>query len=322
MKFNSLIVSFLLSLVSVVVFGQAKKPTIMVIPSDNWCIANGFYSEVNMDGVSMKAMDYQRAFQENSEIRVIISKMGDIMAARDFPIKSTEQTLKDMVTDEAYISLIQSKESGSPVQETEIDILNRKAKPDIILDLDYKINRIGPKKQISFNLTAIDAYSKNIISGNTGVGSECTAPLTTLLEEAVLSYMDNFTMGLQNFFDDMFENGRNITVELKLFESAGFDFETEYEYNGQTAELADIIYVWFEDNTVQGRFDERSRSATSVIYNDVRMPLMGKSLSGKERAMSASNYMNGLVNFLKQYDIPAKKIIRGQGQVILVLGEK
>lgn len=38
--------------------------------------------------------------------------------------------------------------------------------------------------------------------------------------------------------------------------------------------------------------------------------------------MSTSNYMNGLVNFLKQYDIPAKKIIRGQGQVILVLGEK
>ena len=140
MKFDSLIIGFLFSLVSLSAFGQAKKPTIMVIPSDNWCIANGFYSEINMDGVTTKAMDYQRAFQENSEIRVIISKMGDIMAARDFPIKSTEQTLKDMVTDEAYISLIQSKESGSPVQETEIDILNRKARPDIILDLkEYHI---------------------------------------------------------------------------------------------------------------------------------------------------------------------------------------
>lgn len=75
MKFDSLIIGFLFSLVSLSAFGQAKKPTIMVIPSDNWCIANGFYSEVNMDGMTTKAMDYQRAFQENSEIRVIISKM-------------------------------------------------------------------------------------------------------------------------------------------------------------------------------------------------------------------------------------------------------
>lgn len=322
MKVYSLIFSIILSLFCIDLFGQAKKPTIMVIPSDAWCIRNGFYSEVDQDGVKVKAMDYQRAFQENSEIRVVIAKMGDIMSSRGFPIKSTEQFLKDIVTDEAYLSLIQSKETGSSVQETEIDILNRKARPDIILDLDYTINRVGPKKQISFNLTAIDAYSRNIISGNTGVGSEASAPVTTLLEEAVLSYMDNFTNGLQIFFDDMFANGRNISVELKLFEGVDFDFEKEYEYNGQVAELADIIYVWFEDNTVRGKFDERSRSATSLIYNDVRMPLMGKSLSGKEREMSASQYANGLVNFIKGYNIPCKKIVRGQGQVILVLGEK
>lgn len=322
MKVYSLILSLILSMFSLNMFSQAKKPTLMVVPSDKWCIDNGFYTEVNQDGTKVKAMDYQRAFQENSDIRVLISKMGEIMASRGFPIKSTEQILKDMVTDAAYVSLIQSKETGSPVQETEIDILNRKAKPDIILDLDYDINRIGPKKQISFNMTAIDAYSKDIISGNTGVGSEASASITTLLEEAVLSYMDNFTNGLQNYFDDMFANGRKISVDMRLFDGVAFDYETEFEYNGQIAELADIIYVWFEDNTVEGRFDERSRSATSLIYNDVRMPLMGKSLSGKERAMSASNFVNGLVTLLRGYDIPCKKIVRGQGQVLLILGEK
>ena len=31
-------------------FGQAKKPTLMVVPSDNWCITNGFTIEFDNQG--------------------------------------------------------------------------------------------------------------------------------------------------------------------------------------------------------------------------------------------------------------------------------
>ncbi len=302
--------------------GQAKKPSIMVIPSDIWCIRNGFYTEVEMDGNTVKSMDYAKALQENSDIRVLISKMADIMASRGFPIASLEQNLKNMATDDAFVSSVRSKSSDSSVQETEIDILNKIARPDIILDLDYEITRIGPRKQISFNLTASDAYSGNIISGNTGVGSASNAPITTLLEEAVLSFMDNFTAGLQAHFDDMFAQGRIIEVNLKVFEDSAVDFETEFDYNGQIAELAEIIYVWFEDNTVEGRFNEKNRTATTITYDQVRMPLMGKSLSGRERAQDASGFVRGLEQLLRKYNIPSKKFVRGQGKVLLVLGEK
>lgn len=324
MRNISIIFSLILLFFSLEVRGQAKRPTIMVVPSDAWCIRNGYFSEVNMDGTVTRVMDYQRALQENSDIRVMISKMGDIMAqVHNFPIESMEQRLKDISTDKAFVSLIQSKESGSLVQESEIDILNRVAKPDIILDLDYNIKRIAGKRQLSFNMTAIDAYSKKIISGNTGVGDESAAPIELLLEQAVNSYMANFASALINYFqNDILVNGRIIEVNLKVFDGSAVDFETEFDYNGQIAELADILYVWFEDNTVQGKFDERSRSATSIVYNDVRMPLVGKSLSGKETSMSASNYVNGLVKVLRGYDIPAKKMVRGQGQVIIVIGEK
>jgi len=32
----------ILLLSTIIGFSQAKKPTIMVIPSDNWCIKNGY----------------------------------------------------------------------------------------------------------------------------------------------------------------------------------------------------------------------------------------------------------------------------------------
>lgn len=301
----------------------AKKPTIMVVPSDAWCIRNGFYSEVDIDGVKEKTMDYAKAFQENSDIRALVAKMGDIMAANQFPIKSLEEKMKDLATDAGYNALVTNK-SGESIRETSIDMLNKSAKPDIILDLDFDVKRNGPRKQVSFNLTAVDAYSGAIISGNTGVSSNSSAPLTTLLEESVLSFMDNFINGLQRHFDDMFQYGRIIKVEMKIFDGYYDDFETEYEYNGMTAELGDIINVWFELNAVEGRYSEQSRSETQMIFEDVRMPMTGiNPLSGRESAMDASKFISGLTKMLKDnYGIPVKRFIRGQGKVLLVLGEK
>lgn len=299
-----------------------KKPTIMVVPSDAWCIRNGFYSEVDNDGVKEKSMNYDIAFQENSDIRALVAKMGDIMAKEGFPIKSMEEALKNKAADAGYRLHVDS-EGGQTIQESSIDGLNRALKPDIILDLDFDVQRVGPKRQVSFNLTAVDAYSGAIISGNTGVSSNSSAPLTTLLEESVLSFMDNFINGLQRHFDDMFLYGRIIKVDILVFEESPVNFETEYEYNGMTAELGDIINVWFELNAVEGRYNEQSRSRTQMILEDVRMPMRAiNPLSGRETAMDANKFINGLVNMLKDnYGIQVKKEIRGQGKVLLVLGD-
>ena len=47
------------------VFGQAKKPTIMVVPSDNWCIKNGYTMEFDDEGTKVTIPDYKTAFQQN-----------------------------------------------------------------------------------------------------------------------------------------------------------------------------------------------------------------------------------------------------------------
>ena len=41
-KLKSIIIALFALIVSVSVFSQAKKPTIMVVPSDNWCVKNNF----------------------------------------------------------------------------------------------------------------------------------------------------------------------------------------------------------------------------------------------------------------------------------------
>ena len=53
-----------------------------------------------------------------------------------------------------------------------------------------------------------------------------SAQVTVLLEEAVLAHLDNFNGTLMTHFDDLFENGREVIMRIKVwddwFEGAGF----------------------------------------------------------------------------------------------------
>ena len=40
-------------------FGQAKKPTLMVLPSDNWCVQRYFYSKIDNQGTTLKKNNKQ-----------------------------------------------------------------------------------------------------------------------------------------------------------------------------------------------------------------------------------------------------------------------
>ncbi|MFT6126985.1 MAG: hypothetical protein ACJAVA_001466, partial [Flavobacteriaceae bacterium] len=65
---------------SVLSFGQAKKPTIMVVPSDAWCIQNGYVLTFDDQGSTIRIPDYKRAFQENTDVLLVISQINGMMA--------------------------------------------------------------------------------------------------------------------------------------------------------------------------------------------------------------------------------------------------
>ncbi len=314
---------FLGLMLSVTAFSQAKKPVIMVQPSDAWCERNGCVTTYDDMGKKVPMPDYQAALK-NEDMRAIISTMADFMAENGFPLKSLEQELKKIQTSSAELSVLTSKDSGAQISESPLDRLRRTAKPDIILDMDFTVRRNGPNKQVSFNLTAVDAYTSTIISGNVGTGSTANAPMNVLLTEAVLSFKDNFLKGLQNHFDDMFANGREVTVALYRFDSSPVDFETEFNYNGQDAELSEIIDLWFSENAVQGRYGSPEKTENMMKFTQVRIPLFKEGLNGKPRAIDAAGFANDLVRFLKKepYNLVVKSIPKGLGEVWLVIGEK
>src|SRR5690554_3286189 len=274
---------YLLSLLSFTLFGQAKKPTIMVVPSDQYCISKGYKLEFESMGLKQTLPDYRTALQNDAEIRLVITKMGEIMASRGFPLKDLEMELKNLEREAAEAAMLTSG-SGSEMAESPIDMLKRTAKADIILDLSFEVKRRGPEKFITFNLRGLDAYTSKQIAGAAGQGSpSSSAGSDLLLEEAVLSHMDGFNAGLQRHFDDMFANGREMKVMVRVWDGwYDGDLETYFtDSEGEELELLEHIENWFFDNAVQGRFSLSDASENFMRLEQVRMPMMETDSRGR-----------------------------------------
>lgn len=292
---------------------QAKKPRLMVVPSDIYCQRNGFVS----DGIP----DYQKAFATDPNLRLVISELSTIMAKREFPLESLEQTLKNMSQRELERSLTTNK-NDEGVAESDLDKVKRLTGPDIILDLDFTIQKSGPRKYISFNLQGIDAYTGLVVAAASGDGAPSTSSSAgTLLEEAVLNYMDNFNTALMSHFEDLFQNGRSTYVEIQVWNDSEVDLDASFEFMDETVTLGDVIEYWMSENCVNGRFSRLSGSENQITYSQVRIPLYKKVL-GKERPIDARGFIGGLNTFLSRspFNLHCKIIEKGLGEVRLVIG--
>jgi hypothetical protein len=86
-KLHLLIITLCMLASTNVVFAQAKKPTLMILPSDNWCEQRYFMTEFDNQGTKQKVPNYKQAFQEDTELGQVISKIGSLMIDRGFPLK-------------------------------------------------------------------------------------------------------------------------------------------------------------------------------------------------------------------------------------------
>lgn len=305
----------------------AIKPTIMVVPSTRWCKANHYGTYVDEMGTRKFIPDYQKALENNSDVRQLISKMSDIMAGHDFPLTDLEQTLKKLEKEATITNMATGASSGSMVNESAVDVVMRVANPDIILDLDFEVTNNGPRKQVKFTLNCLDAYSAKNISGNIGTSSlvSSSIPLTTILEETVLSFMDNMVDGLLRYFEDLYKNGREINVHFYTFENSNVNYSTEFEVNGGDYELSDIITAWFDDNCVNGIHGAPTKSSSNQMKIDnCRIPLRGVyGLSKNPVATTPSNFVQSLEQMLKkEYKCIVTKQQVGLGEIYIYLGDK
>jgi hypothetical protein len=295
------------------IFGQAKKPTLMVLPSDNWCEQRYFMTEFDNQGTKQKVPNYKQAFQEDTELGQVITKLNSLLIRKAFEPKVAEQELKSIEAKTAEDNMTKSVASSAQIFESQLDKLRKRVKMDIIIQLWWKVNK---DKSVSFTLEAFDAYTNKSIAAQTFNALPSDDMMPVKLEKAISNSFDPFLGDLQNHFNDMLTNGREILITLKRWDNWDKNFETEI--NGE--ELTDYINKWMNENTVNKRFNRTEATENIIIFEQVRIPIYDKN----NNPMDAREFAKGLQKYLKAspFNYEVKLMQRGLGEAILVLGEK
>ncbi len=291
---------------------KMMKPSVMVVPGDAWCNNNGFMQQSGKE----RYPDYARALLEDRDLNNVISRINIIMADRGFPLENLETALKALKTENVERKLYTAKD-GSSLQSTPLDKLYRAAAADIVLQLSWTINKTGPKYSVTFNLQALDSYTTKQVAGAQGIGEPSfSADVPKLIEEAVLSHMNNFCDRLMRHFTDTRDNGREISIDVMLGKSASCDFSTEFD----DYELAEVITRQVARNAVNHSFSKGPSTETLLQYRSVRMPVV----DADGIPMDAYAFARQIGRALKKapYNLTTKVIAKGLGKAVVVIGEE
>ena len=311
------IVAIVICGATTIAFAQAvNKPSIMIFPDDVWMNSNGFLKEVDNQGVKMMVPDYTKALL-NVELGQVITNIEKMMLERGYPTENLASTLKSIQDAEAIKSM-ETSEDGNSVQVSLKDKLLNTARPHLILYVSWSINTVGPKKSVTFSMKAVDAGTNKPAGAASGTGNELIgATLPVMLETAVLSHIDNFNAQLMTYFEEMVTKGREITVEIQVYENSPKKINSEINEDGD--ELSDDIGKWMKANTVNGAFTTQSKTSTLMKMTGVRIPL--RNVDGTE--FSADNFGTNLRKYMrKTYQLPCASYPVGTGKVVLVIGGK
>ena len=299
-----------------IAFAQGKKPTLMILPSDNWCSQRYFMTNFDNQGTTVKIPDYKAAFQDDAELSTVISIVGGLLAECGYPVKDSEQELKNLDVKQGEDNAMMSKTSGASLAESPLDVLKRKSKSDMIIQIGWSVNKEAAGKSVTFQLDAIDSYTSKRIASATGTGESADDIVPRLLETAVKAHIPEFTQKLDNYFYEQGIKGREIVLTVKKWDSWENDLETEYD--GE--ELTDCIVEWLNQNTVGDNYNLSDATENYMLLEQVRIPIKDE----RGMALDARGFANQLRKYLQKepFNITSKVITRGLGEAMIVLGEK
>lgn len=288
----------------------------MILPSDNWCESRYFMSTYENMGMQVKTPNYQQAFVEDSELPLVISKLGGVLTSRGYSVKDAEMETKAVYARMAEDNLAMSKTSGASIAESPLDMIKRRAKMDILIQIWWKVNREAAGKSVSFILEAFDAYTSKRIATSSGTGNISNEIVPVMLEQAVLDHIQEFDLQMVQYYQEMQHKGREIVLTVRIWDNWENDLETEY--GGE--ELLDCIQEWLTENAVNGVFNLSDATENFAQFEQVRIPLFDE----KGKAVDARSFVTGLRKHLAgaPFNIPAKVMLRGLGEANLILGEK
>jgi hypothetical protein len=316
MKTNQLLIGMLLLLgFTIQVAAQEMvKPSIMVIPSDVLMNKKNYLKQHMVNGTTQVSIDYKRMFTEDEEIKLAISKIGELFTDRGYDLHDLESGLKNVSTDRTIEFSVEGR-NGEMLEKSLLDEVLESSETDIRLDLTYSVTKeSGPFRSLTFNIQAIETYTNKQIAAASGTSDNTSETnVSRILEQAVLRHIPNLQSQINNYFSSVRTNGREIGLKILILNKSKYRFDDPVN---DDLYLSDIIEEFIEQKSMNGYYKIVKDTPYEFEFNPIRI----KFLDDKGRKVSARSFLRDLDSHLRRnYNITSSRFTKGIGKGYLII---
>jgi len=307
--------------------GSGMKPTIMIFPSDGWLKDNGYAKFVDNQGVKTLVPDYASALLDKN-LNIAISTLDKMVSERGYPTVRLAETMKSISQGDAMDNAVEGRDGGA--QETSIlDELLNVAKADITWKVTWSVETNGIQKWVSYGIDALDSYTnKSIGVANDDGPKSMGASVGALLRQAVTDKMDGFLARHQDHFKNIAENGREIALDFRRFDSFEYYFNDDVECKGREMEVSSLIRG-FVGSIAKDRNFSYNPGENKIGITQLRIEMneeVEDLFGGGDpviEPMDATKFAKKISSFIKkQFGYPSKVTTLGLGKARITIGEK
>ena len=307
--------------------GSGMKPTIMIFPSDGWLKDNGYAKFVDNQGVKTLVPDYASALLDKN-LNIAISTLDKMVSERGYPTVRLAETMKSISQGDAMDNAVEGRDGGA--QETSIlDELLNVAKADITWKVTWSVETNGIQTWVSYGIDALDSYTnKSIGVANDDGPKSMSASVGALLRQAVTDKMDGFLSRHQDHFKNITENGREIALDFRRFDSFEYYFNDDVEFKGREMEFSSLIRGFVGSIAKDRNFSfNPGENKIGITQLRIEMNEEVEDLFGGGdpviEPMDATKFAKKISSFIKkQFGYPSKVTTIGLGKARITIGEK
>ncbi len=290
--FNTLILSFFIVFAG---FSQEEtpsekplvNPTIMVIP---------FVKE----NEQLRTV-YER--EDKLHLRVAVTKVKEAFEHHYIPTVDFRAKLKQLENSKAFNS-----QNQKSIKQQVIEISGA----NVYVEVESSIIQDESGNSSTVIVTAYDAFSGQVLATDVGTSNQFyTFNFEKLTQKAVDSFTREFMYNIRDKFDQIVAEGKTVVVNIGFDENAEIDMDTEME-NGEL--FSDMLEQWFEENAHNAYFHIQGVTATTMILDEVKIPV----LDAKGRNYRSTRFAAKLRSFLKKQNLDVTRDVVGTNIYITI----
>lgn len=253
--------------------------------------------------------------KENQQLRTVYER-EDKLHLRVAVTKVKEAFEHNYITTVDFRAKLKQLENGNHINAQNQKSIKQQvieiSGANIYVEVESSIIQDESGNSSTVIVTAYDASSGQVLATDVGTSNQFyTYNFEKLTQKAVDSFIKEFMYNIRDKFDQIIAEGKTVVVNIGFDENAEMDMDTEME-DGEL--FSDFLEKWFEENAYNSYYHIQGVTATTMILDEVRIPIV----DAKGRNYRSTRFAAKLRNFLKKQNLDVTRDVVGTNIFITI----